>query len=679
MTNPLLDSWTLPPFSAIKPEQVEPAVDAVLAECRDTVNALLAQPGPFSWDNLMAPLEEVEDKLSRIWSPVQHMNSVVNEGSLREAYNRCLPKLSAYSSEMGQLQPLFAAIDSIAQSPAFAQLSKAQQQVINNALRDFRLSGVDLPPEQQAQYRQLKQELSTLATKFEENILDVTHAWQHVVTDAAELAGLPEYAVEAAREAAKAKSLDGFLFNLEFPSYYPVLTYADSASLRETLYRAYVTRASDAGPHEAKFDNSTVMEAILTKRQQLARLLGFKHYADYSLATKMASSTEQVLSFLNDLAKRSKPQAEKEWEALRAFAKVKYGVDALNPWDMSYYSEKQRAHLYAFSQEDLRPYFSEDNVLKGMFQVIKKLYGMRVEELKGVDVWHEHVRFFSIYDETNTLRGQFYLDLYARAHKRGGAWMDECRVRRRQQSGGVETPVAYLTCNFTPPTGDRPALFSHDEVETLFHEFGHGLHHMLTQVETASVSGINGVAWDAVELPSQLMENWCWEREALDEFATHYETGESLPDALYKKMIAAKNFHSAMQMLRQLEFSLFDFRLHAEFDVDKPDFIQRLLDEVRRLVAVLPAPAFNRFQHSFSHIFAGGYAAGYYSYKWAEVLSSDVFAVFEERGVFDAETGRDFLNKLLSQGGSDDALALFVDFRGREPEIDALLRHSGIG
>ena len=675
--NPLLNLEGLPPFSKIRPEHVEPAIDTLIAECRATVERLLDANETFTWDSLIQPIEDVEDRLSRAWSPVSHMNSVVNSEPLREAYNACLPKLSEYGTDMGQNERLYAAVRQIAEREDFRNLSEAQRKIIENELRDFRLSGVDLPKDKRERFKAIQQELSTLTAKFEENLLDATNAWHILITDEKRLAGLPESAVALARQMAEREGKEGWLFNLEFPSYYPVLTYAEDRDLRYALYEAYVTRASDEGPHAGRWDNGPVMERILALRHESAQLLGFRNYAEKSLATKMAKSPEQVLRFLEELAARSLPRAKEELEEVRAFARERFGVTELEAWDIPYYSEKLRQDRYAISQEDLRPWFPVPKVLEGMFEVVHRLYGIRISEHPGVDVWHPDVRFFDIHDELGNLRGQFYLDLYARPNKRGGAWMDEC-ISRRLTRDGVQTPVAYLTCNFTPPIGDDPALLTHDEVITLFHEFGHGLHHMLTQVDYAGVSGISGVAWDAVELPSQFMENWCWEREALDLISGHYRTGEPLPQALFERMKAARNFQSAMQMVRQLEFAIFDFRLHLEYDPDKGARIYEILQEVRDRVAVVKPPSFNRFPHSFSHIFAGGYAAGYYSYKWAEVLSADAYSAFEEAGIFDRETGLRFLKTILEQGGSRDPMELFIEFRGREPTIDALLRHSGL-
>lgn len=675
MTNPLLEQTGLPAFSSIQPEHVEPAIDHLLAENRRCVAELLDAVKQPSWLNLVEPIEEWEDRLGRVWSPVSHMNAVVNGEDLRAAYNACLPKLSDYGTEMGQNEGLFAAYKAVAAEKE--ELDDAQRKVLDNALRDFHLSGVDLPPAEKARFKQISQDLSTLTSSYSENVLDATNAWSKCVADAAALAGLPQSAVDLARQTAEQRGEEGWLLTLDFPSYFPVMTYADDASLRRELYEAYQTRASDQGPNAGEFDNSENMERILALRHEQARLLGFANYAERSLARKMARSAEEVLQFLHDLAARSKPQAESELEELKAFASAQYGIAELDPWEIAYYSEKLRQQRYSITQEEVKPYFPATRVVPGMFEVVGKLYGVSFQEVEGIDSWHPDVKFYEIRDHDGRLRGQFYFDLYARQNKRGGAWMDTCQSRMK--TNNVEQiPVAYMVCNFTPPVGDKPALLTHDEVETLFHEFGHGLHHMLTRVDYVSVSGINGVAWDAVELPSQFMENFCWQREALDLFAAHYESGERIPDELYRRMLAAKNFQSGMMMVRQLEFSLFDFRIHGEYDPARGARIYEILNEVRDEVAVIVPPAWGRFAHAFSHIFAGGYAAGYYSYKWAEVLSADAFALFEEKGVFDQATGQSFLHNILEKGGSRDAMELFVAFRGREPQIDALLRHTGI-
>ncbi len=679
MTNPLLTMDGLPPFSQIKPEQVKPAVEHAIADCKRRVDTVLAcGEEVFTWDNLVAPLEEVNDRLGRIWSPVSHLNSVLNSDELRQAYESCLPLLSEYHTWMGQHEGLFEAYQSLADRDSFKKLSLAQQKEVNNTLRDFRLSGIALEASQKQRFGAIKSRLSDLASSFSNRVLDATQAWTRQITDQSQLAGLPESALAAAKAQAEARELDGWLFTLDIPSYLPVMMYADDAALREELYRAYCTRASDQGPNAGEFDNTAIIEETLALKQELATLLGYENYAQLSLTTKMAENEQQVLDFLDQLAERSYPQGQAELAELAEFAREHHGVEQLNAWDVTYYGEKLKQHKYTISDEELRPYFPEHKVIHGLFETVKRLFGVKVVERFGVEEWHPDVRFFDIFGEDGELRGSFYLDLYARANKRGGAWMDDCIGRRYREDGSLQKPVAYLTCNFNGPVGDTPALFTHNEVETLFHEFGHGIHHMLTKVDVAGVAGINGVAWDAVELPSQFLENWCWQPEALAFISGHYETGEPLPADMLERMLAARNFHSALMMLRQLEFALFDFRLHMASDASQPGRVQEILNQVRETVSVLPPPAFNRFQHSFAHIFAGGYAAGYYSYKWAEVLSSDAFSRFEEEGVFSAKTGRDFLHAILEQGGSKEPMELFKQFRGREPKIDALLRHSGI-
>ncbi len=675
--NPLLDLSGLPKFDAILPQHVEPAVDSVLSRNREKINHLIETVADPGWANFMAPLEALDDELERVWSPVSHINGVRDSDDLREAYQACLPKLSDYSSELGQDKRLFEKVLSIKQSKEFDQLTVAQRKVIDNALRDFRLSGIDLSEEKQERYREISSELSRLGNLFSQNVMDATDAWHINVTDKSEISGIPENALELAEQTAKSADSEGWRFTLQGPSYIAVMTYADDAALRETMYRAYVSRASDIGPGEGKWDNSQVMCDILSLRQEEAVLLGFADYAELSVETKMAESPEQVRTFLKELAEKSKPIALKEVQELADFAKENLGLSSLNPWDYAYVSEKLQQHRYAFSQEALRPYFPLPKVLEGMFTIVRRLFGMQVEEIDAPSVWHEDVQFFRITDETGAVRGYFYIDLYARKQKRGGAWMADCVGRRRTQDG-MQLPVAFLTCNFSAPVDGKPSLLTHDEMMTLFHEFGHGLHHMLTKVETAGVSGINGVPWDAVELPSQFLENWCWESEALDLVSGHVDTGEALPSDLLEKMKKARNFQSAMQMCRQLEFSLFDMRIHGDFAAQSGTDIQRVLDQVREEVAVVPAPEFNRFQHGFGHIFAGGYAAGYYSYKWAEVLSADAYSLFEENGVFHQDTGRKFLHLILEKGGSEEPMTLFEAFRGRKPNVDALLRHSGL-
>lgn len=678
MANPLLnENQLLPAFSLIKPEHVEPAIDSILADNRAELEALLDGNSDYTWSSLVEPLDTMHDRLHQAWSPVGHMNSVVNSDQLRDAYNACLPKLSAYWSELGQNKALYEAFNSLAESSEYASFDIAQQRVINNSLRDFRLAGVSLSPDKQKRYREIAESLSRLTSEFEEHVLDTTNAWSKLVTDIKLLEGIPDTALAVAKQTAEQKDQSGWLLTLDFPCYIAVMTYAANRELREEFYLAFSTRASDQGPHDTKYDNSTIMAEILQLRHEQAQLLGFDNYADYSLQTKMAESPQHVLEFLDDLAKRSLPMAKQELSELTEFANQQLKISQLQAWDVTYVSDKLRTHLFDISQQEIKAYFPAHRVINGLFKVVERLYGLQIQQLDGVDVWHPDVQFFEIKDSNNQIRGQFYLDLYARAKKRGGAWMDDC-ISRRRVGDQVQTPVAFLTCNFTPLADGKPSLLTHDEVTTLFHEFGHGLHHMLTRIDYSGVSGINGVEWDAVELPSQFMENWCWEKQALAMFSAHHQTDQPLPDDLLEKMLKAKNFQCGMQMVRQLEFSIFDIRIHAQYNPQQGERIYQILQEVRDQVAVLKPPAFNRFPHSFSHIFAGGYAAGYYSYKWAEVLSSDAFSQFEEKGVFDPETGQSFLNNILEKGGSKKALDLFVAFRGREPKIDALLRHSGI-
>ncbi|MCQ5472243.1 oligopeptidase A [Pantoea sp. AN62] len=678
MTNPLLTSFTLPPFSAIQPEHVVPAVTEVLNDCRAMVEKVVAQGAPYSWDNLVQPLAESDDRLSRIFSPVSHLNSVKNSPELREAYEQTLPLLSEYSTWVGQHEGLYQAYRNLKEGDQYAALDLAQKKAVDNALRDFELSGIGLAKDKQQRYGEIAARLSELGSAYSNNVLDATMGWSKLITDENDLAGMPESAMAAAKAQAEAKGQEGWLLTLDIPSYLPVMTYCDNAALREEMYRAYATRASDQGPNAGKWDNGPIMAEELALRHELAQLLGFDSYADKSLATKMAQSPSQVIDFLNDLAERARPQGEKELEQLRAFAQKEHGVTELNPWDLTYYGEKQKQHLYTISDEQLRPYFPESRAVAGLFEVVKRIYGITAKQRTDVEVYHPDVKFFDLFDETGELRGSFYLDLYAREHKRGGAWMDDCVGQMRKADGSLQKPVAYLTCNFNRPVQGKPALFTHDEVITLFHEFGHGLHHMLTRIEVPGVSGISGVPWDAVELPSQFMENWCWEPDALAFISGHYETGEPLPKALLDKMLAAKNYQAALFILRQLEFGLFDFRLHTEFDPAKGARILETLREVKSRVAVVPSPEWGRFPHAFSHIFAGGYAAGYYSYLWADVLAADAYSRFEEEGIFNRETGQSFLDNILTRGGSEEPMELFKRFRGREPQLDAMLEHYGI-
>lgn len=677
MTNPLLEKSDLPQFSKIKPEHIQPAVEQLIQECRKTTEQVLNQPN-FSWENFCQPLAEVNERLSRAWSPVSHLNAVKNSPELREVYQACLPLLAEYGTWVGQHQGLYNAYLQLKNSPEFATYSQAQKKAIENSLRDFELSGISLPAEQQKRYGEIVTRLSELNSQFSNNVLDATMGWEKIVTDENQLKGLPESAIQAAKQSAQNKGIEGYRFTLEIPSYLPVMTYCENRQLREEMYRAFVTRASEQGPNAGKWDNSAVMEEILTLRVELAKLLGFEHYTDLSLATKMAENPQQVFDFLENLAVRCKPQGEKELAELEEFCKTTENVTALEPWDITFYSEKQKQAQYSINDEELRPYFPEDRVLSGLFELIKRIFNIRAVERFGVDTWHKDVRFFDLIDETDEVRGSFYLDLYAREHKRGGAWMDDCIGRKRKADGSLQKPVAYLTCNFNAPIGDQPALFTHDEVTTLFHEFGHGIHHMLTQIDIGEVAGINGVPWDAVELPSQFLENWCWEEQALAFISGHYQTGEPLPKEKLTQLLKAKNFQAAMFVLRQLEFGLFDFRLHHNYQPNKADQILDQLKSVKQQVAVIKGVEWARTPHSFSHIFAGGYAAGYYSYLWAEVLSADAYSRFEEEGIFNPTTGKSFLDEILTRGGSEEPMTLFERFRGRKPTLDALLRHKGI-
>ena len=674
-TNPLLSHAVLPAFSDIKPEQVTPALDQVLQTNRQWLEQTLANNTGFTWNNLVTPLNEAGNRLERMWSPVSHMNAVVNTDELRKAYNANLPKLSDYHTEIGQNEVLYNAIKSIRETEQ--GLNAAQLKDLDDSLLSFKLSGIGLPAEQKARFKDLNQQLSQLNSKFSDNVLDATNAWSKHITDVQDLEGLPESALEMAAQTAQQRGLDGWVITLHFPSYIAVMTYANNRQLREELYQAYTTRASELGANP-EWDNTQVMQDILQLRREEAQLLGYATYADLSLATKMAENPQAVLSFLEDLAQRSKPFAEQEFAEIQAFAREHYGLEQVKVWDVPYISEKIKQARFDFSEEDLKPYFPADCVIEGLFSLVQQLFGIHIQQVtEGVDLWHSDVRFYHVYDKQGQLQAKFYLDLYARQHKRGGAWMSDF-CGRFQRAEGLQIPVAFMTCNSAAPVGDKPALFTHDEVVTLFHEFGHGLHHMLTQVDYPDIAGINGVEWDAVELPSQFMENWCWERSVLNRISGHWQTGEPIPDDLYDKMQAARHFQTAMATVRQLEFAIFDMRLHMDAQAAEAGRAQALLNEVRQQVAVVPYPAFNRMANTFTHVFAGGYAAGYYSYKWAEVLSADAFARFEEEGLFDAGVGEAFLQEVLQVGGSRSAMESFIAFRGRKPQVDALLRHSGL-
>jgi oligopeptidase A len=715
--NPLLDFTGLPRFTEIKPEHVAPALEQLLTENRALITALLKDNTPPTWQNFVVPMEDANERVSRAWGPVGHLNAVMNGTELREVYNTTLPKITQYYAELGQNLALFDKFKALRNSPEFDTLSAARKKIIENELRDFRLGGAELPDAQKARYLEIQERLSELSSRFSDNLLDATNDFTLVIENKDELSSLPDDALQAAQEAnqqaaqefqnanpiskvkqggderttqavqlarsgvseeanAVSPMKSGWLFTLKAPSYMPIMQYADNRELREKMYRAYGTRASEFGKPE--WDNTPLMEEIVKLRSEEAQLLGFANYGELSLASKMANSPQQVVQFMRELAQRARPFAEKDLAELREFARTELGIAELQSWDVAYVSEKLREQRYAFSEQEVKQYFPEDAVLPGIFKLVETLYGLKISA-SAAPVWHEDVRFFDIRDALGQLVGQFYLDLYARNSKRGGAWMDDVITRRRiQLAGGIQTPVAYLNCNFSAPVGNKAAVFTHDEVITLFHEFGHGLHHLLTEVEDLGVSGINGVEWDAVELPSQFMENFCWEWEVVRGMTRHIENGEPLPRVLFDKMLAAKNFQSGLQSLRQIEFSLFDMLMHSSFEANGGRNILQLLDEVRAEVAVLVPPTFHRFPHSFSHIFSGGYAAGYYSYKWAEVLSADAYSLFEENGVLNPAAGARFRSEILAVGGSRGAMQSFVAFRGREPSIDALLRHNGL-
>jgi len=672
--NPLLDFSGLPRFAEIKPDHVAPAIEQLLAENRALIARLLNDSAPPTWQNFIVPMEDANERLSRAWGPVGHLNAVMNSPELREVYNATLPKITQYYAELGQNLALFDKFKALRNSPEFASLSAARKKIIENELRDFRLGGAELPEDKKARYLEIQERLAELSSRFSDNLLDATNDYTLVIENKNELGGLPEDVLQAAQEAAQTAGKQGWLFTLKAPSYMPVMQFADNRKLRETMYRAYGTRASEFGKPE--WDNTPLMDEIVKFRGEEARLLGFANYGELSLETKMASSPQQVVEFMRELAQRARPFAERDMKELREFARAELGLQDLQSWDVGYASEKLREKRYAFSEQEVKQYFPEDAVLPGMFKLVEILYGLQIKA-SVAPVWHDDVRFFDIRDAQGQLVGQFYLDMYARNSKRGGAWMDDV-IARRRISSGIQTPVAYLNCNFSAPVGGKPAVFTHDEVITLFHEFGHGLHHLLTEVEDLAVSGINGVEWDAVELPSQFMENFCWEWDVVHGMTRHVDSGEPLPRVLFDKMLAAKNFQSGLQTLRQIEFSLFDMLMHSNFEAGGGKSILQLLDEVRAEVAVLIPPAFHRFPHSFSHIFSGGYAAGYYSYKWAEVLSADAYSLFEENGVLNPDVGARFRSEILAVGGSRGAMDSFSAFRGREPSIEALLRHNGL-
>ncbi len=672
--NPLLDFSGLPHFDEIGPEHVGPAIDSLIAEARATIDEVAMLSADPTWDNFIVPLADAADRLGRAWGQVAHLNAVVNTPELRDAYNLNLPKITAFYTDFGQDERLFARYRAIASAPTFALLDAPRRKLVDNALRDFRLSGAELPPDRKSQLKAVDEELARLSSRYEDNVLDATNAWELLVGDEATLAGVPADVLAAARQAAAAEGKNGWKLSLRMPCYLPVMQYAEHRGLRETLYRAFATRASEFGNPE--WDNSKIMARVLELRRETAELLGYASYADVSLVPKMARTPAEVLAFLRDIAIRAKPFAEADMAELRQFAKAELALPVLAAWDLPYASEKLREARYSFSDQEVKQYFPEDRVLAGMFRVVETIFGVSIRESKAA-VWHPTVRFFDVVDRGTTIIGQFYLDLYARPGKRGGAWMDDV-INRRRHGAGILHPVAYLTCNFGAPVGGKPALFTHDEVTTLFHEFGHGLHLLLTRIDVPGVSGIEGVEWDAVELPSQFMENFCWEWDVLEHMTAHVDTQLPLPRALFDKMLAAKNFQSGMQTVRQIEFALFDMHLHYDFEATTST-PQALADAIRREVAVVERPPEDRsLTHSFSHIFAGGYAAGYYSYKWAEVLSADAYSLFEEKGVLSPAAGARFRDEVLARGGSRPALESFIAFRGRAPQIEALLRHNGM-
>jgi oligopeptidase A len=681
--NPLLNFSDLPRFDQITPEHVSPAIDALLTECRQVVTQLEGPIANIHWANFVTPLETVTEQLGRAWGIVSHLNSVRDTPELRAAYNENQPKVTEFWTELGQNLHLFQHYKALNASPDYATLSQARKKIISNALRDFKLGGAELADDKKKRYAEVQEKLAALSTKFSENVLDATNDYKLLVTDVAELKGLPEEVLQAAQNAAEQDGKTGYQFSLHFPSYFPILQYAENRSVRETIYRANATKASELGGHP-EWDNTSIIDELLSLRQEEAELLGYQNFAEVSLLPKMAESATQVESFLLDLALKAKPYAEKDLVELRQFAQEQFGIADLQAWDTTFVSEKLREQRYAFSEQEVKQYFPEHKVVAGLFNVIQTLFAVDIKT-DNAATWHPDVKFYRV-EREGELIGQFYVDLYARAAKQGGAWMDDARARCRK-AHGIQTPVVYLTCNFNAPVVvdgvTKPATFTHDEVITLFHEFGHGLHQLLTKVEDISVSGISGVEWDAVELPSQFMENFCWEWDVLQQMTAHVDSGEQLPRALYDKMIAAKNFQSGLQTLRQVEFALFDMRLHSANPTTTKHSVAETLQQVRNQVAAIQPPAFNRFQHSFSHIFAGGYAAGYFSYKWAEVLSADAYSAFEEAAQNEGSSlsrcvGKAFQTEILEMGGSRPALDSFVAFRGRKPAIDALLRHNGM-
>ncbi|MCO4836862.1 MAG: M3 family metallopeptidase [Oceanospirillaceae bacterium] len=674
------DALLLPDFASIDPAGLAARLDKQLSSNLEAIEQLLRSQDNLSYKDLVPALEQLGDEVDRLWGPLSHLHGVGNKEDIRAAFDECLPKLTDYATKLGQNKSLYLAFLGLLDSAEFSQLSQPQQQFVKLQIKDFKLAGVALNPQEQIEYGQLKQQIAKLSTRFSNHLMDATQAWSKHVSDRNDLLGLPESALQQAKESAKAQDLEGYLLKLDFACYHAVMTFAQHSQLRQEIYQAFNTRASDQGPHAEQFDNTPVMEELVGLRHKMACLVGFDHYADYSVATKMADSGRAVEAFLLDLTTACKPQALADMKQLQEFATEQGGPTPLAAWDVAYYSEKLRQKRYDLSQEQLKPYFALPQVQGGLFEVVKRIYGIQVTQVaahQDISTWHQDVGFYQVTYLGQAI-GYFYFDLFARDQKRGGAWMDECRNRQLKANGQLQLPVAYLVCNFAPQVGDTPALLTHAEVTTLFHEFGHGLHHMMTNIDVAGVAGINGVAWDAVELPSQLLENWCWQEESLRLFAKHYQTGAALPEAMLQKMLSAKNFQAGMFVMRQLEFALFDLRLHMNYNPGAPQSVQAVIDQVREEVAVIKAPAWNRFQHGFAHIFAGGYASGYYSYLWAEVLAADVFSRFEEEGIFNPSTGAALWKQITGQGGSEDAMDLFTQFMGRKPSVHALMRHKGL-
>ncbi|CUR53673.1 Oligopeptidase A [Serratia symbiotica] len=678
MNNPLLTSFYLPPFSKIDPKHILPAIQFILLDCRKKIESIISLSEKFTWNNLCQPLSEIDNRLLRIWSLIEHLNAVKNSTELRVVYEKSLLLISEYTTWIGQNKKIYQAYHNLKNGKEFDFLTTSQKKFIENTLRDFKLSGINLSKDKKNRYGEIVSQLSKLSYNYSNNVLDATMNWNKLITDKTQLNGLPLRVLEQAKKMAISKNKIGWLLTLDMPSYLSIITYSENRELRKEIYHAFATRASDQGLNPDKWDNTVIMEEILELRYELSQLLGFKNFAEKSLSTKMAKNVEQVIKFLVDLSNKVRPKAQKELEQLCIFAKKYDGLDKIEAWDIIYYSEKQKKYLFSIDNEKLRTYFPENIVINGLFEIIKRIYNITIKERYNVDIWHSSVRFFDLFDIKNKLCGSFYLDLYSRKNKRSGAWMSDCICKFKKSNGTLQNPVAYIICNFNNPLNNQPKLFTHNEVITLFHEFGHALHHTLTQIETLGVSGINGVPWDAIELPSQLMENWCWEPEALKLISNHYKNNQPLTENILDNIFKSKHYQTALFILRQLELGLFDFLIHIEHITLGNQQILKKLQEVRKFISILPSPDWNRFSHSFSHIFSGGYSAGYYSYLWAEVLSADAFSLFKEKGIFNSKIGQSFLQNILTQGGSEEPMELFKRFRGRKPKLDSILYHYGI-